>query len=134
MDGPFLGKNEENGTLIDFKTLVVPKDKENVFMSTKEEVPTLLPSVCNNEGVDIIELFINLPALSEMTCPLNVSNIQQHQIGDQALVQTALVQFPNYLVKAINGHSLVCYCKDPNVVNEDDWKICIPQSMIQDVT
>ena len=66
--------------------MVVPKYEEDVFMSTGEEVPTLLPSICDNEDVDIIELFMNLPALSEMTYPLTVANIQQHQAGDQALV------------------------------------------------
>ena len=113
MDGLSPGKNEGKGTLIDLKTLVVPKDEEDVFMST-------------NKDVDIIKLFVNLPALSEMTCPLTVSNIQQHQAGYHTLVQTALVQFPNYPIKMINGRNLVCYCEDSNVVNEDDWKICIP--------
>ena len=133
MDGPLPGKNEEKGMLIDFKTLVIPKDEKDVFMSTREELPMLLPSVCNNENVDIIELFMNLPALLEMTCPLTVSNIQQHQAGGQALVQTALVQFQNCPNKTINECNLVCYHEDPNVVNEDYWKIYIPQSMIQDV-
>ena len=86
IDGPSPGKNEEKVTLIDFKTLVVSKDEKDVFMSTGEEVLVLLPSVCNNQDVDIIKLFMNLQALSEMTCPLTVSNIQQHQTGDQALV------------------------------------------------
>ena len=54
----------------------------SVCHSIREEVPMLLPIVCDNEDVDIIELFINLPALSEMTCPLTVANIQQHQAGD----------------------------------------------------
>ena len=53
--------------MIDCKTLIVPKDEEDVFMSTGEEVPTLLPSVCDNEDVNIIELFMNLPALLKMT-------------------------------------------------------------------
>ena len=72
-----------------------------------------------------IDSMPNLPALSEMTCPLTVSNIQQHQAGDHALVQTVLVQFQNYPIKMINGRNLVCYRDDPNVVNEDEWKIYI---------
>ena len=75
------------------KKLSIPKDEEDVFMSTEEEVPTLLPSVCDNENVDIIELFMNLPVLLEMTCPLTVANIQQHQAGNPQLVQAALVHF-----------------------------------------
>ena len=57
------GKNERKGKLVDFKTLVVLKDEDNVFMlSTGEEVPTLLLSICGNEDIDSIELFMNLPA------------------------------------------------------------------------
>ena len=63
MDGPLPGKNENKGVPIDFKKLVVPKDEEDVFMSSSigEELPALLPTVCDNEDVDIIELFVNLP-------------------------------------------------------------------------
>ena len=85
MDGPSPEKNELKGTKVDYKILVVPKDVEDVFMSTGE-VPKLLPTVCSNEDVDTIKLFANLPTLSEMSCPLTVSNIQQHQAGDHALV------------------------------------------------
>ena len=60
MDGPSLGKNERNGKIIDFRKIVVPQDKEDVCMSTREEVPTLLPLVCDNEDVHIIELFMHV--------------------------------------------------------------------------
>ena len=134
MDGPSPGENEGKGMRFDFRQLVVPKDEEDVFMSTVvEEVPTLLPTVCDNKDVDIIELFMNLPALLEMACPLTVANIQQHQAGDYALVQTALVQVQQYPIKEINGQNLVCYRENPNVTNADEWKIYLPQSMIMDV-
>ena len=101
IDRPSLGKKEGKGKIRDFKKLVVPKDDEDVFMSTGKEVPILLPSVCHNEDVDIIELFINLPALSEMTCPLIVTNIQQHQIGDQRLVQAASISCCCFLLAVL---------------------------------
>ena len=129
MDRPLTGKNKMKEATNDFQTLDVPKDEENVFMSTWEEGLALLPTVCDNEDVDIIKLFMNLPvpALSEMTCPLTVLNIHQHQAGDHTLIQTALVQFANYPIKVINGQNLVlvlvCYRKDPNSLNKDDWKI-----------
>ena len=44
MDGPSPGKNERKGMMLDFKTLVVSKDEEDVFMSTGEEGLTLLPT------------------------------------------------------------------------------------------
>ena len=87
MDAPSPGENEGKGVQMDFRTIVVPKDDDDVFMAAPVEPgPTLLPTVCRNEDVDIIELFMNLPALTEMTCPLTVANIQQHQAGDHALV------------------------------------------------
>ena len=50
MDGPLPGKNEGKGKWIDFKTLVVPKDEDNVFMlSPAESVPTLLPIIYSNK-------------------------------------------------------------------------------------
>ena len=33
----------------------------------------------------------------------------------------------------INGRNLVCYGENINTVNQDDWKIYIPQLLIQDV-
>ena len=134
MNDPLLGKNEGKRKIIDYKTLFVPKNKNNVFISsTGKELPTLLPPICGNEDVDTIELFMNLSALSEMTCPLTLLNIQQRQVGDQVLVQTALVQFHHYPIKMVNCRKLVCYCPNPNVVDEDDWKVYLPQSMLQDV-
>ena len=62
-----------------------------------------------------------------------VANIQQHQAGDHALVNTALIYFANYPIKVINGRNLVCYRENTNTVNQDDWKIYIPQPLIQDV-
>ena len=133
MDGPSSRKNEENRQVIDFRKLVVPKDDEDVFISTREEVLTLLPSICGNKDVDIIEPFMNLPALSNITYPLTVANIQQHQAGNQVLVHTALVQFLHYPIKIINGRNLMCYRVDPNVVDKNDWKVYLLQSIIQDV-
>ena len=64
MDGSSLGKNELKGTKVDFKTLFVPKDVEDVFIMSTGELPKLLPTVCSNKDIDIIELFANLLALS----------------------------------------------------------------------
>ena len=77
------------------------------------EVPTIIPTVCNNEDIDIIKLFMNLPELIEISCPMTVNNIQQHQAGDTWLVQAGLIQFQNYPIKIINGCSLTCYQVDP---------------------
>ena len=57
MDRPLPKKNGGKGKLVDFKTLVVPKDKDDVLVfSTGEEVPLLLPSIYDKEDVVIIDL------------------------------------------------------------------------------
>ena len=38
-----------------------------------------------------------------------------------------------YLIKNINRMNLVCYQADPNMVDDNEWKIYPPQSMIQNV-
>lgn len=119
MDGPSQGNNEDKEQSINFRTTVVPKDKDDVFMT---EIPTLLPSICSNDDMEVIKLFMNLPQLAEMPCPMTVNNIQQYQVGDALLVQTALTQFQNYPMRVINGRKLVCYHADPNTV-ENNWKI-----------
>ena len=69
MNRPLQGKNEGKRMLIDFKTFVVPKDEDDVFMSsTGEEIPVLLSLICSNKDVDIIELSMNLLTLLEITC------------------------------------------------------------------
>ena len=56
--------------------------------STIPEVPPLLPMVCSNEDVEVIELFMVLSELIEMCCPMSMNDIQQHQAGDTWLLQT----------------------------------------------
>ena len=118
MNGPLPGKNEEKRKLMDFRKLIVPKDEDDVFMCNAvdsiEEIPTLLPTICSNEDTDIIELFMNLPELSEMACPITVSNVQQHQAADAALVHTALVHHQYYPIRMINGRNIICYRANPN--------------------
>ena len=95
MGRPLPRKNEEKGKLINFKTPVVLKDEDNVFMlSTVENVPVLLPTICSNKEMDVIKLFMNLRELSEIACPLLIiTTIQQHIAEDVKMVveQTKLV-------------------------------------------
>ena len=66
------GKSSERGTVIDFTKLEIPKDENDVFHCN--ELPALL-SCCNNEDTDTIKCFLNLPALQEMKCPINLNRI-----------------------------------------------------------
>ena len=58
MDEPLPRMNERNGKLMDFKTLVVPNDNNDLFMlNPAESKPTLQPTICINKEVYDIELY-----------------------------------------------------------------------------
>ena len=134
MNGPSPGKNELKGKLIDWNKIVVPKDEQDVFFSYDKEDkdPPILPTICRNDDIEMIELFMNLPTLQEMVCPTTVNNIQQHQAADAALRQTALAYPNTFPIKVINERNLICYRANPEVL-QNEWKIYLPQSMIRSV-
>lgn len=48
------------------------------YQEYRNKLPNIL-SCCDTEDTDIIQWFMNLPALQEMKCPLNLSCIQHLQ-------------------------------------------------------
>jgi len=91
--------NMGDSVVFDFRTIEVPRDEEDVFVN---EVPELFPTVCRNEDVDVMECFLNLPALREMHNPVTVVNIQNHQAADQHLIASRLRQYQHFPIKVIN--------------------------------
>ena len=50
MDAPSPGENEGKGMRLAFRKIVVPKDEDDVFISTGvDSVPRLLPTLCHNK-------------------------------------------------------------------------------------
>lgn len=99
-----LGKNKENGKMITFKTLEVPIGEEDLFMHEQHgtESLQLLPTLCRNVNVDMVKLFIKLPALQEMIFPFTVQNIQMYKANDPWLIQTSLSQPSLFSIRIIN--------------------------------
>ena len=130
MEKPTVGEKEAAGLgkEFDFRTIEVPRDEEDVFVN---EVPELFPTICRNEDVDVMECFLNLPALREMHNPVTVVNIQNHQAADQHLIASRLRQYQHFPIKVINRRNLICYRENP--AEQDNWKIYIPESLIHDI-
>ena len=110
MSAPSLGKNEEKGKIINFKELDIPINEEEVFIHKNAiDIPHLIPNVCRNEGVDMVELCMKSPALQDMSCPVRVQNIQTHQANGPWILQTRMSQPLLFPIKIINRGNLICY-------------------------
>ena len=118
-----------------FRTIEVPpQHDEDVFFNSNNnnnEFPELLPTVCQNEDTEVLECFLNLPALHEMPNPVTVVNIQNHQAADSPLQQMQMDNWQQFTIKVINQQNLICYREDPT--EQQNWRIFIPHSLIQDV-
>ena len=66
-----------------------------------------------------------------MPNPVTVVNIQNHQAADLALQQMRMNNWQQFPIKVINQRNLICYREDPT--EQQNWKIFIPHSLIQDV-
>ena len=74
---------------------------------------------------------MNLPELHEMHNPIDIANIQNHQLNDLQLFDLHTEQPDQYPVKEINGLEMIGYVPDLDIGN--DWKICLPESLVYDV-
>lgn len=159
MEKPSDGKNVEKGKLIAFQDLQVKMDPADEVYSfpatikTTMDMENLPPSEdeinvellckfsCCRDGnehihsiwhdTDVLDCFLNHPALETMPNPITMANIQQHQLQDQALVHKsqAPATYHQYPIKEISGRNIICY-QPPNQAN---WKLCIPDSLIKNV-
>ena len=94
--------------------------------------PQLLLILCHKVDVDIVELFMNSPALHEMSYPVTVQNMQTYQAREVWLIQTSLSQPLLFSNKIINRRNLIFYHN--NVQQQTNkWKIYIPQTLIGQV-
>ena len=81
--GPVQGKNKKKGKLVNLQPIQVPIDKDDVFMHADAILlPQLLPTQCQNKDTDILELFMNLLLLQEISCSVTTQSMQTHQARD----------------------------------------------------
>jgi hypothetical protein len=81
---------------------------------------------------DMLDCFLNLPHQNEMSYPLELPWIQQNQFDDEQLNMRQQAHPNMFPVKYINNVPLVCYREDP-AAPENEWKICIPTSLLQNM-
>ena len=100
---------------LDFHTIKVPKDNTII----DDEALFTLEEICvkdaridnNNSGVyfhidkdkDIMDLFLNLPPMDEMHNPIQMQNINNHQLQDAELLQQHQHNYILYPMQTING-------------------------------
>ena len=80
----------------------------------------------------MIECFLNLPSYQYDDNPLTMINIANHQQTDLYLMQIMQRDLVHFPVKTINNTPIVCYREQPTM-NDNEWRIVIPQTMIDAV-
>ena len=125
-------RKRESGTFVDFKKLESPKDDFEIdgeaFLSLHDDNEVIkclfpdnvdpietvldLPYVASNSFLNLHiprETFLNLPHRSMMENPLEMNNIEQHQILCQELQRLRTVNPTMYPTKLINGCQLIVH-------------------------
>ena len=135
-------KRESPGTFVDFKKLESPSDDFEIdgeaFLSLHDDnevIKCLFPD--NVDPIETVldlpyiprESFLNLPHRSLMENPLEMNNIEQHQIHCQELQRLRTVNPTMYPTKLINGRQLIVHQER----NQERWRICLPTSLVHQV-
>lgn len=149
MDKPTEGKSvASRGKEIAFQKLQVPKLEDELYHyealvdpPSEEEMKKGMPcrfSCCRDDTHDItkddelLESYLNHPALEAMPNPITILNIQQHQFEDQRL--DALARDPvlglKFPIKEIQGRPLICYRTNQNDP-EGLWRIALPVTLLE---
>ena len=81
---------------------------------------------------ELLDCFINLPEDPTLRNPIDLEWIQTHQANDPNLIACSLQKPQEFPIKDINGRPMICrklYVND----QPQDWKICIPNSLLSDI-
>jgi transposase InsO family protein len=98
-------------------------------VSTVEE--SLYSSLTDNKM--LLECFLNLPTQRQMRYPLDLRWIQENQFEDMELNDMKQKHSGNFPVHTIDDVPLICYRRDHLDDNTNNWKICIPSGLLQDM-
>ena len=77
---------------------------------------------------EILDMFVNHPALEIMPNPITIRNIQQHQFMDEALNQAHQREPNRFPTRFVQNRPIICYIPDLN--NIQAWKIALPSQLI----
>ena len=146
MEKPTEGKTLNKGKLIAFDKLKVPKLDDEIYAFDDIRLPpnehdlhkamNCRFSCCRDLQLlplddEVVECFLNHPAMNVMPNPITMQTIQEHQFNDVRLQLRAhdprfTHQFP---VKYVQGRPVLCfrpYADSP----QEDWRIAIPVTLI----
>ena len=76
------------------------------------------------------ECYLNLPNNSAVESPLDIQNISEKQQKDKQLLARLSKHKELYFKKDIDGHTVICYCKNKEERNSK-WRIALPTNMIK---
>ena len=137
---PIPGEGEK-GNIVDFKKLTVPVDPDTEVLHSEsipkqDEIDAEMPclfSCCRNKDVEeLVECFLNLPALDVMQNPITIQNIQQHQFDDMDLNIRRDQEPWRYPVMEVQGRPILFVRDHPHDEDQQHWKIALPQALLRD--
>ena len=76
------------------------------------------------------ECYLNLPNGTAAESPLDMQTISEKQLDDEKLIARANKHKELYFKKKLDGHTILCYCKDKDNRNTN-WRIALPESMLK---
>ena len=131
--------NQRKGTQpINFHTIKVPRDDtliDDEHFFTVEEMYVKEKCLHKDElyfsakdEEEIMDLFLNLPLLTEMQNPINIQQIANHQQQDAELLLLHQTNPMLVLMQHINGVDVLTMLTEPNQPNL--WKIYLPANLV----
>jgi len=81
----------------------------------------------------LAECFLNLPNPDVMRKPIDVDWLQENQFEDLDLYNRRADQMRTYPIRNISGRPIIHYQYDPDDENEMNWKIAIPQGLLENM-
>ena len=109
LEGILRNKKKERGTLIDFNSIEVPKDNEEILDNESFYLNTI--------DLELVECLASLPPIN----PTTIENIVNHQSRDQTLRRAPLDNPDQYQHQEIQRMDIVRRTEGHN-----QWKIALP--------
>ena len=76
------------------------------------------------------ECYLNLPKNSAEESPLDLQTISENQLKDSALIARAEKYQNIYFMKNLDGHKVLCYCKDKSE-RQSKCQIALPDKILK---
>ena len=119
------------GKLVDFCLMPVEYSEEDENLDDRLG-PELSSLFCSISDPELVDCFLNYPALHQMQYPLNYQNIQAGQFNDVQLQNERNKDPQRFPVRFVSGVPLICW-RSHLQAPPGDWKIALPSVLIPDI-